>query len=179
MTSFQRPEILNEGHRTEAFDCGKAPLNEFLKLHALDKQRAMLSRTYVVTSGAVIAGYYTLAYISLVQNEMPKKLGRGMPASIPAMLMARFAVEHSFQGQGLGRSLFTDAIRRTWTVMSSGAAPVRFFVVDAKDEEAERFYLRFDMVPAPRDSLQPYPARLYLSYKTLRMEFEGEAETDS
>lgn len=87
--------------------------------------------------------------------------------------MARFAVDVTMQGQGLGRSLFTDALRRTWAVMRSGAAPVRFFVVDAKDEEAKAFYERFDMIPAPQN-----PLRLYLSYKTLRLEFEGETSED-
>lgn len=50
--------------------------------------------------------------------------------------------------------------------MESGAAPVRFFIVDAKDEAAKAFYERFDMIPAPENTL-----RLYLSYKTLRQLF--------
>jgi GNAT superfamily N-acetyltransferase len=110
-----------------------------------------------------VVGYYTLAHISILQAEAPKKLGRGMPSAIPALLMARFAVDQDFQGQGLGRDLFSDAIRRTWAVMQSGAAPVRFFVVDAKDEEAKAFYERFDMITATQN-----PLRLFLSYKTLR-----------
>ena len=166
-------------HQLGAFDCGKAPLNTFPKSHALDKQNAMLSRTYIVTGGGavdgnVVVGYYTLAHTVTLQSDTPKKLGRGMPSSIPAMLMARFAIDVKFQGQGLGRSLFTDALRRTWAVMQAGAAPVRFFVVDAKDEEAKAFYERFDMIAAPTN-----PLRLYLSYKTLRLEFEGEASPES
>lgn len=175
MFDLHAPVPLNGGHATSAFDCGKAPLNEFLKLHALDKQNAMLSRTYVVTIDAsVVVGYYTLTHQFTLQSEAPKKLGRGMPSSIPAILMARFAVDVTQQGRGLGRSLFTDALRRTWAVMRSGAAPVRFFVVDAKDEEAKAFYERFDMIPAPQN-----PLRLYLSYKTLRLEFEGETTEGS
>lgn len=171
---MRAPVPLNPEHDTAAFDCGKTSLNEFLKLHALDKQTAMLSRTYVVTLGAnVVVGYYTLTHQSTLQTETPKKLGRGMPSSIPAILMARFAVDVNWQGQGLGRSLFTDALRRTWAVMRSGAAPVRFFVVDAKDEEAKAFYERFDMLAAPQN-----PLRLYLSYKTVRLEFEGETPED-
>lgn len=178
MLDLSAPEVLTNQHQLEAFDCGKEPLNAFLKSHAFDKQYAMLSRTYVVTSdlvtgGGVVVGYYTLAHIVVLQSETPKKLGRGMPSSIPAMLMARFAVDRKFQGQGLGRSLFTDALRRTWAVMQVGAAPVRFFLVDAKDEEAKAFYERFDMIAAPTN-----PMRLYLSYKTLRLAFEGEASPE-
>ncbi len=173
MFDLQAPQTLHAGHEVSAFDCGKPSLDEFLKRHALDKQNAMLSRTYVATVGARVVGYYTLAHSATLQAEAPKKLGRGMPSSIPAMLMARFAIDKEFQGRGLGRSLFTDALRRTWAVMQAGAAPVRFFVVDAKDEEAKAFYERFDMIASPHN-----PLRLYLSYKTLRLEFEGEAETE-
>ena len=172
MFELNAPQTLDAGHDLSAFDCGKAPLNDFLRKHALDKQNAMLSRTYVVTAGvdsagAVVVGYYTLAVTTKLQSESPKKLGRGMPSVIPAILMARFAVDRSFQGKGLGRSLFTDAMRRAWALIESGAAPVRFFVVDAKDEDAKAFYEHFDMLAAPQN-----PMRLYLSYKTLRLEFD-------
>jgi GNAT superfamily N-acetyltransferase len=165
MSSLNAPVVLRAEHDLTGFDCGKPPLDEFLQRHALEKQRAMLSRTYVVTIGEAgqVVAYYTLAHISIVQDEAPKKMGRGMPSSIPAILMARFAVDRRFQGHGLGRSLFTDAVRRTWAVMEKGPAPVRVFVVDAKDDEAARFYARFDMLPSPHN-----PMRLFLSYKTLQ-----------
>ncbi len=169
------PQPLTIEHDTSAFDCGKAPLNDFLKLHALAKQNAMLSRTYVVTetttNGMIVVGYYTLTHASVLQSETPKKLGRGMPSTIPALLMARFAVDRNWQGQGIGHDLFVDATRRTWAVMQSGAAPVRFFVVDAKDEEAKAFYERFDMITASEN-----PLRLFFSYKTLRETFAEEIQ---
>jgi len=168
MLEIHPPAPLTTEHDTTAFDCGKVPLNDFLKLHALDKQNAMLSRTYVATRNAAVLGYYTLAHAWVLQADAPRKLARGMPSSIPVILMARFAVDLSCQGQGFGRSLFTDAIRRTWAVMQAGAAPVRFFIVDAKDDEAKVFYEKFDMITAPQNS-----KRLYLSYKTLREIFEG------
>lgn len=163
MIELSPPVPIRDGHQTALFDCGKPQLNDFLRLHALDKQNAMLSRTYVVASRLRVVGYYTLTFVSVRQEESPKKLGRGMPSTIPAVLMARFAVDLSVQGAGLGRSLFVDAIRRTWAVMESGAAPVRLFVVDAKDEEAKRFYEKFDMIPSTVN-----PLRLFLSYKTVR-----------
>ena len=161
---------LTADHDVSGFHCGKPALDEFLKRHAFDKQRAMLSRTYVVTEGTRVVGYFTLAHVAITQAESPKKLGRGMPSAIPAILMARFAVDRTVQGRGLGRSLFTDAVRRTWAVMRSGPAPVRLFVVDAKDETARGFYERFDMIPSPVD-----PMRLFLSYKTLAALFDEPA----
>ena len=174
MPEFSQPETLSKAHDTATFACGKSPLDEFIKLHALDKQSAMLSRTYVVTTDGIVAGYYTLAHVSVAQAETPKKLGRGMPSTIPAILMARFAVDKRFQGRGLGRSLFTDAIRRTWAVMTAGPAPVRLFVVDAIDEDAKSLYERFEMIPSPSD-----PMRLFLFYKELRALFEDTASDSS
>lgn len=167
MPNFNPPRPIAEDDRLSEFDCGKPALNDFLRSHALDKQNAMLSRTYLVTSETEVAGYYTLALVSVTQDETPKKIGRGMPNAIPAVLMARFAVDLRYQGQKLGRSLFTDAIQRTWALMKSGPAPARFFIVDAKDESAKAFYERFDMIPSPTN-----PMRLFLSYKTLRSLFE-------
>jgi GNAT superfamily N-acetyltransferase len=164
MSEFTSPTPIRADHDVAAFDCGKPPLNEFLQQHALDKQNAKLSRTYVVVRDAVVAAYYTLAYVSISQAETPKKFGRGMPHVIPAMLMARLAVDRTAQGRGLGRSLLTDALRRTWAVMESGAAPVRLFMVDAKDDEAKAFYDRYDLTPSPQ-----HPMRLFLFYKDLKL----------
>lgn len=167
MPKFTKPVLLGSQHNLTDFDCGKAELNSWLKSHALDKQNAMLSRTYVVESEGRVVGYYTLSHIDVKQGEPPKKFGRGMPSSIPSMLMARFAVDKACQGYGLGRSLYLDALMRTWAVMDSGPAPVRLFVVDAMDDDALKFYERFDMKPAPTN-----PYRLFLSYKDLRAIFK-------
>ena len=52
-------------------------------------------------------------------------------------------------------------------MIGSGAAPVRFFLVDAKHERAKAFYLKFSMKPLSDDSL-----RLYLSYKQIQAAVE-------
>lgn len=157
------PEVVTDTHSTEGFSCGESELDRFLQGSALNRQKAMLSRTYVVRAGESIAGYYTLAHVQLQASEMPSKLSRGMPSSIPAILMARLAVDQRFQGRGLGESLLADALLRTWSVVEQGAAPVRFFLVDAKNEKAKAYYLRFGMKPLGDDTL-----RLYLSYKQIQ-----------
>ena len=166
MPDLSAPRPIDPSHDLSKFGCGEASLDEFLMHHALNKQKAMLSRTYVVKSQGFVVGYYTLAHISIKQEEAPNKFGRGMPATIPAILLARLAIDTEFKGRGLGRSLFTDAVRRTWAVMNEGPAPVRFLVVDAIDAEAKAFYERFDMVPSPGN-----PLRLFLHYKSLRTLF--------
>lgn len=113
MPEFSAPVPLSPAHDLSAFDCGTSALNDFLQRHALDKQNARLSRTYVVASGSRAVAYYTLAHVAVSSEDTPKRFGRGMPREIPAMLMARLAVDLSAQGRGLGRSLFTDALQRT------------------------------------------------------------------
>lgn len=168
MSEFAPPVPLTAEHRVEDFRCGKAVLDEFLIQHALGRQSAMLSRTYVVTpaeSDTVVA-YSTLAHTMIAQEQAPKKIGRGMPAAIPALLLARLAVDSRYQGFGLGRALFGDAVKRTWAAIVGSAAPVRFFVVDAMDEEAKAFYERLGMIPSPTA-----PMRLFLHYKDLETTF--------
>ncbi|HEX9995801.1 MAG TPA: GNAT family N-acetyltransferase [Abditibacterium sp.] len=169
--NFSAPKVLTEGDSTESFSCGEAELDRFLHGSALNRQKAMLSRTYVVTVGNEIAGYYTLAHVQLQASAMPTKMSRGMPSSIPAILMARLAVDERFQKRGLGESLFADALMRTWSVVEQGAAPVRFFLVDAKHEKAKAYYLRFGMKPFGDDSL-----RLYLSYKQIQLALQAETK---
>lgn len=165
MSEYAAPVPLTDTHDLSAFDCGKPPLDEFLKLHALSRQNAMLSRTYVVTiaNSSVVVAYYTLAHVAIARDQAPKKIGRGMPDRIPSLLLARLAVDRNHQGHRLGSSLFSDALRRTWAVMQGAAAPVRFFVVDAKDEEARAFYFHKRMLPSPAE-----PMRLFLHYKDLK-----------
>lgn len=173
MCSFSRPSTLASNHLLSCFTCGKPALDEFLKSHALDKQNAMLSRTYVVTTGdSQVIAYYTLAFVAVSQSEAPKKMARGIPSTIPTMLLARLAVDERFHRQGIGRSLFRDAILRTWAVMKDGSAPVMFFAVDAKEEETKAFYEWLHMIPSPSD-----PTRLFLHYKDLRAIFDPEAQS--
>jgi len=54
MSEFSFPVPITAEHDTSDFDCGKLPLNEFLQHHALDKQNARLSRTYVVSRNSAI-----------------------------------------------------------------------------------------------------------------------------
>ena len=159
------PVVLSPHHDVSGFSCGEEELDRFLVQSALNRQKAMLSRTYVSLSKEQdqIAGYYTLAHVQLRASEMPSKIARGMPSSIPALLMARLAVDTRFQRRGLGESLFGDALLRTLAVIESGAAPVRFFLVDARHRRAKAFYLKFGMKPLSDDSL-----RLYLSYKQIQ-----------
>ena len=61
---FSQPEPLAASHDTVSFDCGKAPLNQFLQRYALVNQATGSARTFVSLSGGQTSGYYSLAAAS-------------------------------------------------------------------------------------------------------------------
>jgi len=83
-------------------------------------------------------GYYSLTGHRLIRDELPRNIGRGGPAEVPAVLVARLAIDADLQGQGLGGVLLADALRRV--VAATDLVAARFVVVDALHENAAMFY---------------------------------------
>jgi GNAT superfamily N-acetyltransferase len=75
------------------------------------------------------------------------KLRRGMPEQVPLLLMGRLAVDHAFQGIGLGADLLADALRRC--LAASEIVGARGVVAHAIDDDAVRFYLYHAFVRSP------------------------------
>lgn len=86
---------------------------------------------------------------------------------MPVMLLARLAVSMSSQGQGVGKALLRDAMQRT--LQAADIAGIRAFAVHAKDNEAKRFYERFDFIPSPTD-----PMHLFVLLKDVRRIISGQ-----
>lgn len=111
-----KPSIakLSIEHDPSAFDCGHKVLNTFIRLHALPGQRANISQTNVAVVGPTIIGFHTLVVGDVAHREAPDRLAKGLPRyPAPIMLLARLAVDRTWQGKGLGAALVADAIRRT------------------------------------------------------------------
>lgn len=163
--TFARPVPLNRSHAVADFNCGKPSLNDFLIRYALQNQAGGSARTYVVlAAGAnpVVAAYYSLAPGAVAVEDAPDRVTKGQPRHpVPVILMARFAVDQAFQGKGLGRTLFFDALTRAL----HGAEEIggRAFFVEAKDAQAEAFYRKFGMEPSPTN-----PRHLFLLFKDVR-----------
>jgi len=67
------PVLLTKDHDRNSFDCGVPSLNDYLKKYALQNQKKHVARTYVVTRGNRIVGYYSLAYGSVSLEEAPAR----------------------------------------------------------------------------------------------------------
>ena len=162
MTDLSGPVLLSKEHDLGDFDCGKEPLNRFLKTFALPNQSSGSSRTYVALAGSTVAAYYSLTPSSVTQEQAPSRVSQGLARhEIGVILMARLAVDTRYQGKGVGRSMFLDAMARA--LRASEAIGGRAFLVHAKDAETRAFYLKFGMMPAPGNDLH-----LYLLFKDIR-----------
>lgn len=155
MTRFSGPVLLDRSQDFLEFDCGKEALNTFLLRHALANQANGSARTFVGLDGTRVIGYYSLAVGSILYDEAPERMAKGLAKHpIPILLMARFAVDKSYQGQGVGKGLYKDALRRCLSVAKE--AGVRAFMTHAKDEDAKALYLRFGMIECPTNPLHLY-----------------------
>ena len=147
-----RSEHLSAGHQPEGFSSGNDLLDTWLRRSAGHAEAANTGRTFVWVeppSPAVLA-YFTLAAHLVRRAEVPRAVGHGSPDAIPAVLLARLALDRSLQGKGLGGQLLLDALERA--VEASRRAAARLVVVDAIDEPAAVFYRRygFRSCPDPR-----------------------------
>ncbi len=153
-----RVERLAVHHDLGSFHCGVKGLDDWLRAHALDNQRRNLSRTFVlVDDNGQVAGYYSLTMGGVRREALPTRYGRGLPRyDIGMVLLARLAIMHGRQGQGLGRDLLIEAVGRAAAAGQHAAA--RFIGVDPIDENARSFYTAFGFRPVEGDPAD----RMYL-----------------
>jgi len=82
-------------------------------------------------------------------------MGKGLPQNpIPAVILARLAVDGTEQGKRLGANLLRDAMLKT--LEAANVIGIRALIVHAKDDKAAKFYQRFDFQPWPADPLHLY-----------------------
>lgn len=142
-------------HELDEFESGSEALDRFLKIHALQSQRAGVAQTYVAVIGRRVVGYHTLVVGSIVHGGAPDRLKKGIPRHpIPVVVLARLAVDTTWQGRGLGSALVVDAIRRV--LQAADIAGVRAIAVHAKDDSARRFYEHLGFEPFPGQRLKLY-----------------------
>jgi GNAT superfamily N-acetyltransferase len=141
-------EPLSERHAVENFRCGYPSLDEWLSGSALHAQANRTARTFIWHRGdAAVVAYFSLSAAIVRRAELPKKVGRGAPETIPAVLLARLALHQSLHGTGLGAELLFDALSRTLRATEHIGA--RLLVVDAIDEKAAGFYERYGFTRIP------------------------------
>jgi len=93
--AYVGPELLAGDHLLDGFDCGKPALNLWLIRHARKNQASGSSRTWVVVEAdsREVVAFYASATASILRSSTPKSMQRNQPEEMPAVLLARMAVD--------------------------------------------------------------------------------------
>lgn len=157
-------ETLAREFDRDSFDCGIESLNDFLKRYALQNLKKNISVTTVAMSEENpkrILGYYSVSMAQVSFEHMPQDVAKGIPHyPVPALRIGKLAVDRAAQGAGLGGALLRHALHRALEL--SHQVGTRVVLVDAIDESAKRFYIRFGFIP-----LLDLPLSLVLEMDTI------------
>ncbi|TAN87084.1 GNAT family N-acetyltransferase [Sodalinema sp.] len=165
---LRSPEKLNSSHDVERFNSGNRQLDDWLKRRAMKNEEGGASRTYVVCDRDVVIAYYCLANGAVAQASATGRVRRNMPDPIPVMVIGRLAVDHHWQGKGIGRALLRDAILRT--LQAAEIAGIRAILVHAISEDAKQFYEICGFTASPLD-----PMTLMVRVKDARISLDSQA----
>jgi ribosomal protein S18 acetylase RimI-like enzyme len=157
-----------------AFSCGKPPLDDYVKRHAIRNDRAGISRAYVLRRAEAdppelpgVLGFHTLSMAVAEPAPIAKLFEAKLPKDpMPVALIGHLAIDTRAQGRRLGEALLMDALRRV--VDAAGIVGCTGIIVDAKDEGAERFYVKYDFVTVAAET---WPHQMFLSIATARLAF--------
>jgi GNAT superfamily N-acetyltransferase len=152
-------------HDRDAFDCGEPALNEYLQKTAGQHLEKGIANTYILVKSADyerIIGYFTLSFLEVDLSDVPAKYGKKLPKSnLPAVKLARLAIDKSCQGANYGRLLLADAMHRVAIAIRNTAGVVGLFV-DAKNKNVASFYEKFGFIP-----LRDNPLSLMIPHQTI------------
>lgn len=136
------PAPLKSVHDVAQFDCGRAPLNEWLKDLAWKNSEGNATRTYVACRGTKkVIAYHSLAAGAVERDEVPSILSRNCPDPIPVIVLGRLGVDLSEAGKGIGRAVLADGMKRA--ARAAKIIGARALLVQPLDEKAISFYEYF------------------------------------
>jgi ribosomal protein S18 acetylase RimI-like enzyme len=164
-------ELLTKSHDRDGFDCGSDPLNLFFKQTARQHAERGISRTFVlVDEGASapkpIIGFFSLNLCQIKSEALSADEARKLPRDVSGVRLGRLAVAKAYQRQGIGKTLLVAAMGKFIEIFNT-AGGIGLFV-DAKDQEAKRYYEQFGFVALPSNELE-----LFLPVKTIQEALTG------
>jgi ribosomal protein S18 acetylase RimI-like enzyme len=132
-----RIEPLADHDRT-AFVSGSQMLDRYFRERAGQDVRRRLARCFVAVGiDKEIAGFYTIAATSVPLDMIaPERARKLRYPTIPSVLLGRLAVAQAHRGRRLGAALVADAMLKS----TASEIAACLMVVDAKDENAAKFY---------------------------------------
>lgn len=161
LVTMQAPVPFDKSrHDRSEFGCGEVSLDLWLREQAGQAQKKDATRTYVVCDGRRVIGYYSICAVSVSSEPAPPPMRVGAHP-VPAVLLARLAVDEREQGTGLGAVLLLDALLVAAAVAEAIGA--RMMVVHALHDRAAAYYAAHGFQPFEVD-----PHTLYLPMHDIR-----------
>jgi GNAT superfamily N-acetyltransferase len=153
-------ERLSSSHDRDSFDCGVEELNVYLLKYSGQHERKGMGRTYVAIAEGQrpVLGYYTISSSAVSFDEVPENLPHH---PIPVALIGRLAIDRSAHGRGLGEALLIHALSSAQR--AGEIVGIYAIVVDALDQQAKNFYLRYGF-----QQLLDDPLHLYLPMRVVK-----------
>ncbi len=144
-------ELLAAHHDKAAFSCGNEQLDRYLHVCATQDKKKNIAIPYVIYDLArqKIIGYYTLSMSGINLEQLPEAIIKKLPKYpiVGVTLIGRLAIDLDYKGFGWGKLIIMDAFQRSLNISkATGSFAV---VVDAIDDDAVRFYQRFDFKTFP------------------------------
>ncbi|MDH6267874.1 GNAT superfamily N-acetyltransferase [Rhizobium sp. SG_E_25_P2] len=144
-----REEAIRKTHDRASFDCGDAPMNEFLQRFARQGHEQNAAKTFCAvdeTPPNRILGFYTIAPASVVHEAAPAAMTKGLARhDVPGFRLARLATDLSVAGRGLGGQLLVAAALRCLRIANESGGVL--LIIDAKGARAADWYASFGAEP--------------------------------
>lgn len=155
-----RFELLDPlAHDRAGFHCGEPSLDDFLARYASQNHRSGLATTHVLTDDAnprQILGYASVAMAEVQLDALEDGDRARLPRyPLPALRLARLAVDTTAQRRGHGEALLGFVIDRARTLRATEVG-VCLVVVDALHERAAAFYAQYGFRHTTHDALTLY-----------------------
>jgi GNAT superfamily N-acetyltransferase len=138
---------LAPSHDLTGFDCGEPSYNDWLLRHAAASVSAGVCAVYLLLEttdeNSRVVGYYAINPTQVVREELPRRLARGGPRTVPAWKLGKLAVHVDLRADKRavwGRQLLRDALETIVRIADAGGGKV--IVVDADNPRLLDFYTR-------------------------------------
>ncbi|OHD20894.1 MAG: hypothetical protein A2Y38_06525 [Spirochaetes bacterium GWB1_59_5] len=159
-------EPISKALQKAPFDCGNPLLNDYFRFYAFKNDRLSIDKTFVaVDDTGAATGCMTLSNAQIEAGLLPDAIRVKLPRyPVPALRIGKLAVDVRCQGTGVGAWLLRSALEKALSV--SASVGLFAVIVDAIDEEAQSFYLKYGFI-----AFVEYPLTLFLPLATIASAF--------
>jgi len=136
------------------FDCGNEMINAFVRRSLKKRVKRNFSQAYVLLDRKErFVGFYTLDTFAITR-ELFEEINKpaGSPPMLPVVKLGMLGVAKDLQGQGIGKRLLADAIRKVHAISKIAGCAGLYLLAE---KEAVGFYERLgfivlvDTLPTP------------------------------